>query len=570
MGERKLGTGEGGSGAGSGRAGALTRRVLLGGAAAAGAASLVRPAGGLAEAILRRQSVAARSIGTLTGESPPILAPFRFALAGIQWTGPAGVRIELRAQTADGRWSPWVPASTLGHDGDGQPSSGGHGANASHRQLFGEPVWTGPANRIQLRTDRRVGGVRVHFVAARVSSGARASAALPLASPVLDAGPGQPPIIARRAWAAGQARPASGLGYGTVKLAFVHHTVNPNGYSAGAVPGMLRAIFDYHVHVRGFLDIAYNFIIDAYGRIWEARAGGIDMAVVGAHAGAYNAESTGVAILGDFMNVVPTPRAIDALQHLVAWKLSLHGLPANGRANVIVDPADAFYTPFRPGAHITLPRVAGHRDGDLTDCPGNALYGRLPSIRPVIVSLAGTPARLTATPSPALVTAGTSVSLTGALALLTGSPLAGATVELQWLGPPGNTFATSTTAADGSWNGTLLPQQNVAVRALHRAFPASVSDWTVIEVAPLVTLSAQSASPLVLAGAVSPAKPRVTIDLYLPGMPKPVRTRRFPVVQGGFSAQLSPPPGTYVAIARTAADAINAAGASAPLTVTVA
>ena len=197
----------------------------------------------------------------------------------------------------------------------------------------------------------------------RRCSSARSAAALPLAAPVLNAGPGQPPIIARRAWAAGQAHPRNGPFYGTVKLAFVHHTVNPNGYSAAAVPSLLRAIFDYHVQVRGFFDIAYNFIIDAYGRIWEARAGGIDMAVVGAHAGAYNAQSTGVAMLGDFMNVVPRPAAMNALQHLLAWKLSLHGKPARGRANVIVDPADAFYTPFRPEVLGSLRPGASLQDG---------------------------------------------------------------------------------------------------------------------------------------------------------------------------------------------------------------
>ena len=123
-------------------------------------------------------------------------------------------------------------------------------------------------------------------------------------------------------------------------------------------------------------------MIDAFGRIWEGRAGGIDMAVLGAQAGGYNAHSMGVAMLGDFMNVVPSRAAINAVEHLLAWKLSLHGVPAIGRATVVVDPADAFYTPFAPGAHVSLPRIAGHRDGDTTDCPGNALYRRLRSIRP--------------------------------------------------------------------------------------------------------------------------------------------------------------------------------------------
>ena len=162
-----------------------------------------------------------------------------------------------------------------------------------------------------------------------------------LAQPVLDAGAGQPPIIARSAWAAGRARPAGPANYGTIKLAFVHHTDNPNGYSRADVPALLLAIFDYHRFVRGFFDVAYNFMIDAFGRIWEARAGGIDEPVIGAHAGGYNAESTGVAVLGTFMSVVPPPAAIRSLERLLAWKLALHGIPSLGKVTVVVDPADA-------------------------------------------------------------------------------------------------------------------------------------------------------------------------------------------------------------------------------------
>src|SRR5438309_5929337 len=41
-------------------------------------------------------------------------------------------------------------------------------------------------------------------------------------------------IIAREAWARGHA-PAAPTWYGDVKLAFVHHTDNPNGYGAAQV-----------------------------------------------------------------------------------------------------------------------------------------------------------------------------------------------------------------------------------------------------------------------------------------------------------------------------------------------
>ena len=162
-------------------------------------------------------------------------------------------------------------------------------------------MWTGRAQDLELRAGGSVRDVVLRFVVAPSNSDATASEALALAGPVLDAGPGQPPIIARSAWAQGMApAPAGGAAYGVVRVAFVHHTVNPNGYSSSEVPAMLRAIWAYHVHANGWRDIGYNFVIDSFGRTFEARAGGIDEPVVGAQAGGYNLASTGVAVLGDF------------------------------------------------------------------------------------------------------------------------------------------------------------------------------------------------------------------------------------------------------------------------------
>ena len=125
----------------------------------------------------------------------------------------------------------------------------------------------------------------------------------------------------------GSSHPRVAPEYGSVQLAFVHHTENPNGYSAGEVPAMLRAIFLFHRDVHGWNDIGYNFVIDLFGRIFEARAGGIDEPVIGAQAGGYNLESSGVAVLGEYgAHDLPGGRA--ALARLLAWKLSLHGVPS--------------------------------------------------------------------------------------------------------------------------------------------------------------------------------------------------------------------------------------------------
>ncbi len=234
-------------------------------------------------------------------------------------------------------------------------------------------------------------------------------------------------------------------------MAFVHHTENPNGYTAGAVPAMLRAIYVFHRYVNGWNDIGYNFVIDLYGRIFEARAGGIDEPVVGAQAGGYNIFSTGIAVLGTFSSVPISKAARDTLEKLLAWKLSLHGVPAQGRVTVKVNPAGASYSRFPANARVSLPRIAGHRDGDATECPGNVLYGELPAIRTGVQRLAPNPTRVTlaltkspvvvpetqptpepgSAPAPESPPTGQTQVLSGVIERFDGTPLNGAPVLIQ-------------------------------------------------------------------------------------------------------------------------------------------
>jgi N-acetylmuramoyl-L-alanine amidase len=560
--------------------GELTRRTLLGSAAAAaGAVSLARPAEGLASALDTRPGVFSRWVGSLNGSAVALVAPRRFSLVGVEWAGPAEARIELRTRARDGEWGRWALASVLGHGPDHRPDAPPKAASARaldtarHPALFGEPIWTGPADWVALRSAAPVHGVRLRFVSSPAPRAGIASAALPLAGPVLEAGPGQPPIISRNAWAQGQAPPRVPAAYGSVRLAFVHHTETPNGYSRGEVPAVLQSIYRFHRYVRGWNDIGYNFAIDAFGQIWEARTGGIDEAVIGAQAGGYNLVSTGVAVLGSFTDVVPPPAAIDALQRLLAWKLSLHGVPALGRVTVEVDPADAFFTPFAPGAHVSLPRVAGHRDGDSTSCPGNAFYARLPSIRPRVAALAGTPATVALTATPAVVTPAGAVTLSGRLTQLAGPPVGGAPIELQQVTAQGaQTIATTNTAADGSWRAVVEPASNLLVRALHRPAPATVSDVAFVGVRPTVTLNVDSVSPLRVSGTVSPSKRTVTIDLYalVNGRRRVVASRQVAVKLGRFAARIrARHQGRLLLVARTTADARNLAGTSPAVRVTI-
>ena len=551
----------------------LTRRDLLGGVAAVGVGAAIAPGAALAR---DRDGgrVFSHDVGDVAGVSPVIIARRRFVLAGVQWSHPDAAGIEMRARTGDGQWSRWAPASVRGHEPD-RPAGGG--------AQFGEPLWFGPGDQVQLRTGDAVSGVRLHFVAAGdVGSDPAAgmhrhiaAAPYPLVDVNLPAGPGQPPIIARSAWAGRRHPPASGPYYGAIDLAFVHHTENPNGYSPGQVPAMLLAIYDYHRFTRGYFDIAYNFVIDAYGRIWEGRAGGVDEPVIGAHAGGYNSVSTGVAILGSFMFSEPSAAAIAALQRLLAWKMALHGVPALGKVRVEVSPSEAFYTPFAPGQRVLLPRIAGHRDGDLTSCPGTDLYDRLPAIRTKVRGQAGPLFLLSLAAAQTAVAPGTGVTVSGAFGQSAGAPIAGAPLQVQSISGDGvlTTLASVTTGADGAWTTTLPFPQSAVLRALHVASPAAVSNLVVVGVAPLLTLALASTAPLQVTGTIAPAKP-VTVNVYelVRGRRKLVSSRRLQARGGTFRARVSlgrAPRGQYVIVARAAADAVSLAGASAPVALTV-
>ena len=283
--------------------------------------------------------------------------------------------------------------------------------------------------------------------------------------------------------------------------------------------------------------------------------------------------STGVAVLGTFSSVVPPPPALAALQRLLAWKLSLHGLPTRGHVTVEVNPADAFYTPFRPGARVSLPRIAGHRDGDLTDCPGNALYASLSMIRGRASALAGTPARITLFPRQPAGIAGAAIAVSGRLTILVGAPLVGALVEVQQLTASGErTIARSPTGVNGSWATSVQLSFNQDLRALHRPAPATVSDLAPVVVAPAITLNLDSSAPLRLSGAISPRKRNVTIHVYLlqNGHRQLVITKHVAVVHGGFRAKLTiRRSGDHVLSARSAPDARNVGGTSPAVTITI-
>lgn len=299
-------------------------------------------------------------------------------MVGVTWKGDADVTISVRALDPEGQWTSWVELH-------GEVDDGPDAASAEHRSRRGAgPVWLGhDMVEIETRVDAgTVSDLQMHAIDTEA-----APPPGPFDVSPAEAAPGSPLVVTRAQWQAdeswrnignpgctGQPSYASG-----VRTAIVHHTAGSNAYAPADVPAILRGIYYFHTHDRGWCDVAYNFFVDRFGRGFEGRFGGIDRAVIGGHAGGFNTGSTGVALIGDFEQSTVPSAAYSSLRGLLAWKLAYHGVDPQGTS--VVTAGDAPSSRYPPGTAVEVSNVGGHRDTNLTGCPGRHLYALLPQLR---------------------------------------------------------------------------------------------------------------------------------------------------------------------------------------------
>jgi hypothetical protein len=108
-----------------------------------------------------------------------------------------------------------------------------------------------------------------------------------------------------------------------------------------------------HMGTRGYADIAYHYVIDDQGNIYEGR----NLYYRGAHTGGYNTGTVGIVLLGNFEHDQPTQAQIDKLQLLTRALAGQYGIT----------------------------HLAGHRDFQpgVTVCPGDNLAALLPQLAAV-------------------------------------------------------------------------------------------------------------------------------------------------------------------------------------------
>jgi hypothetical protein len=175
--------------------------------------------------------------------------------------------------------------------------------------------------------------------------GSVATAIAMLAAVQAFAAPGeQIDVLCRDGWKARPARP--GLVMHQIDRLTVHHsgTIFRDNRRA---PGTVRRFQAYH-QGKGYADIAYHYVIDAAGNIYQGR----DPAFKGDTPTDYDPSGhLLICLAGNFEVQEPSSSQMDALVALLAWASAQYQVPTD--------------------------RIAGHRDHAHTLCPGRRLHERL-------------------------------------------------------------------------------------------------------------------------------------------------------------------------------------------------
>jgi hypothetical protein len=143
----------------------------------------------------------------------------------------------------------------------------------------------------------------------------------------------------------------------------VHHTASANvaDTSRGAADRVARAIQNFHMDSRGWLDTGQHFTISRGGFVLEGRHRSLEVLrigqrqVEGAHCTGQNVVAVGIENEGTYIDQDPPGALWDSLRTTCAHICAQYGIA----------PSELY----------------GHRDFKNTICPGDRLYGMLPRLR---------------------------------------------------------------------------------------------------------------------------------------------------------------------------------------------
>lgn len=184
----------------------------------------------------------------------------------------------------------------------------------------------------------------------------RPARAVPIRRPrtrsVLDVVEARMGLIRRRQWDGSRPR----FGRLTPASAYYRITVHHSGTDSitctapRSVAHAIGSIVSAH-RGRRYGDIAYHFVVDYGGRVWEGRS----LAYQGAHVLSANRGNIGILLLGNFERQDPSPAQLAAMRKLVDI--------------------------LRLCCSISRSQIYGHRDLSSSVCPGRRLYPYVAALR---------------------------------------------------------------------------------------------------------------------------------------------------------------------------------------------
>ncbi|QAY63409.1 DUF4214 domain-containing protein [Xylanimonas allomyrinae] len=330
-----------------------------------------------------------------------------FQTVAVTWPLDAQATPELQARvrsSIDGEWGEWFALEADDHAPDaGTPDEQQETRAGTESVHVGEAdavqvATVGPADGSPLAPDVQltligspeptvIDGARARDAVNRSAEPGAATSAVFTTERSVQQAAARPAVVTRAQW--GAAPPTCSMPNAARLVGgVVHHTAGSNNYATqAAAMTQIRNDQAYHIKTRGWCDLGYNFVVDKWGNIYEGRAGSMDAAVIGVHAGGFNTGTVGVSVLGTFSTVAMPQEAVYAVGRILGWKLGLAGV--NPAGSISYTTGGGENSRYPAGSTVNLRTIFGHRDVAYTECPGNVGYTQLEAIRAVAAANLG-------------------------------------------------------------------------------------------------------------------------------------------------------------------------------------
>ena len=326
-----------------------------------------------------------------------------FSVVGLTWVGtlPGDTTFKARVRES-GKWSAWNELHFSDDHGVDIDSLEGEDSRSGT-----DPLMTAIADSIEVIMTSPSGAtphdLKLELIGSPETTQDRAlltnvrSLSLPYTGPPAVTPTGvivaRPNIVSRAQWGANETwrDPVPRMGQKIV-AGFVHHTASTNDYTAEQAPAQMRALYAYYTKSLKYADMAYNFLVDQYGTVYEGRnactygdlnsCDGPTLPVIGAHTAGLNPNTFAISAIGNYDTKAPANPAalVESIASLMAWKMAPYGLNPKATASMVSSDTSG-NSKFGNGVTAKTTVISGHRDVGKTVCPGRYLYPYLGQIR---------------------------------------------------------------------------------------------------------------------------------------------------------------------------------------------